>query len=172
MGFYSQSTVAMTRFGVGREKNASLWQIATLQKFVRLAIDTHQIRCFVVFVRDSPRQGEQRSEARSASASIARQGEFLNAVIPIEVARHHITLPDTSAYSGTEVVNAIRNALDRTSGRTMLISSALDRVVRTRDSYDELCTLFESGDHMAMSLLWDPATIVEPTAAMLLPAEA
>jgi len=114
----------------------------------------------------SPPRGNE--EARSATVTLNRQGQFLRAVLPPEIEVRFITLQDTSAYAGSEVVQSVREALQTVPGRTMLVTTTLDRGTRSQDGYQKLKDTLKRGSHMAVSLLWDTRTALDPAAAMLL----
>jgi hypothetical protein len=117
----------------------------------------------------SPPGYDAEDEAEYASASLDRQLEFIQAILPDTIETHIIRLYHVSAYSGPEVVDQVHEVLDIGEGRAMVVSSALDRVLRSQANAEHLQKMLKTGDHMAMSLLWDCATIITPQEAMFLP---
>ncbi|KAK4541083.1 hypothetical protein LTR36_008308 [Oleoguttula mirabilis] len=169
MSFYARATHAITRFVVTLERDPGHWQAVALVQFIRLAADVHEIRCFVFLVRNSPPRGDE--EARSTTSTLARQHQFLRAALPDYLEVRYITLQDTSAFTGDEVVVAVKEELQSVTGRAMVVSSTLDRATRSYDGHQKLKAVLEKRGHMAMALLWDTRTTnVDPAAAMLLPA--
>ncbi|KAK3646100.1 hypothetical protein LTR56_008717 [Elasticomyces elasticus] len=160
LGFYSRSVMAMTRFVEAEEADPNDVQVVSLQGFLRVAVEVHAVRCVIIIVRDSPPRGEQRKEARNASTSLARQKQFLKAALKqVNVEIKFLSLPHTSAYSDATVVETIGSELETCTGKTMLVTSALDRTVRSTENYQGLKKLLLRSDHLALSLLWDGKTI-------------
>jgi hypothetical protein len=158
----------MTRLLASHSTHAPAKQVVALQNFLRMAIAEHDVVRFIIVVRDSPLRGESRHEARTASTSIARQSQFLDAVLPNGVPRQYITLPETSGYFNSTVTDHIRDALAAHSGKALVVSTSLERIVRDQQSFDDLQLLLLRHGHMAMSCLWYSSINIEPAEAMLL----
>lgn len=173
LGFYNRTVTTMTRCIMTSENQPNCEQLTALKGFMRFAMETHRIKCVVIFIRDSPPRGEERREARSVSTSLARQDQFLRGLLPeddvLEV--RHVTLSHTSAYDGADVATSLRQSLQCCSGRALVLSTGLDRIVRSKAAYSSVSRLLKLAGHMAVSLLWDPQTRCEPTTAMALPSE-
>ena len=171
MGYYTQCHTVMNRLLIAANEDDHQSQVGALGKFLRLAIDVHRIRRVIIIIRDSPPGDETQNESRSASASISRQFDFLQAVLPddVDVDVDVIRLPHVSAFSSTEVVDQIAQAPYQKDGRSMVVSSSLDRIIRSQANCDRLREVLSNGSHFAMSFLWDSATVVRPAEAMLLP---
>jgi len=141
-----------------------------LQKLVRLAINVHRIRLVIIIIRDSPPRDEDAEKYGEPSVSLLRQGKFLDHILPRDIERRHITLPHTSAFSGKEVLANVTREFEDAPGRALLVSTALNRVVRSATVYEELRGAIERGGYMALSFMWDTNTLVNPPEAMVLPA--
>ncbi|KAK3679881.1 hypothetical protein LTR78_000257 [Recurvomyces mirabilis] len=171
LSFYTRAVTTMTRCILAADNQQDA-QITALQDFFRLVCKFHHIGCFVVIIRQSPPRGTEREGAQDCINTLARQEHFVNiALSRTNVEVRYLQLPRTSAY-GPDVVDAIASVLEGCPRRTMLISSALDRVVRSRANYDFLQRLLLAGDHCATSLVWDSSTNLHPGDAMQLPAPA
>ena len=153
------------------QENGKESQTDALKQFIRVAIDIHRIRRVIIIVCDSPPRGEDGvAEYRLAPVTLVRQAQFLERVLPQDVKPEYIIFPHTSRYSGTKVVDEIRDVLQSCPDKAMLISTAVDRVTRRLAGWQKLQEVLREGDHMAVSLLWDTKTNIKSCEAMLLPA--
>lgn len=149
------------------EHEAEDWQAVALRNFMKLATEAHAIESFLILVRDSETTDEE-EEYRSAPVSPIRQTEFLRHLLPDAPVRY-LTLPHVSASSGTQVADAVRDALSADVRRTLVFSASVDRVTRSVEGWFALRQLIQQSGHMAAALLWHCDTIVDPKEAMLLP---
>lgn len=157
----------MTRVIVTEDQNNADEQVDALRRFLRFGFQVHQIGYVIIIVRDSP-PNDQEDEYRISPTSLLRQMQFIDTVLPDGVQRKRVTLPYTSAFDGSELIGEIRRELNSFTGKAMLVTTALDRLVRSRATFAELESLVRRGDHMAMSFLWDTRTLIHPADSMLL----
>lgn len=69
------------------------------------------------------------------------------------------------------MVDHVRGELAVSPQRTLVVSTALDRMVRSHANFADLRNTLLSGGHLAASFVWDELLGTDVCDAMLLPAE-
>lgn len=170
--FYVRMTAVENRVNSAVENKTPSPQIDALKHFVREAMAHHGITTLLFAVRESP-PGRSKLESRAHAVTLSRQDRFLNALLPVDVERRYVSLPSTTAYSDDVMIQQIKSELATISGKAMLVSASLDRIMRRRAHYDDLCASFMADGHMAMSFIWDTKMgVVDVAEAMRLRPEA
>jgi hypothetical protein len=158
--FYQRMTQVKNRVIVAMEHRMPSPQIEALKHFVREAMIHHGITTIVIIICESPPADKKGVQSRHVATTNVRQDAFLDALLPGEIQKRYISLPSTSRYTSNEATRHVKNELASITGRAMLVSSTLDRVLRRRTYYDDLRALLSADGrgHMAMSFIWDTKT--------------
>jgi hypothetical protein len=159
LSFYSRMMGVQNRVNAAMDHSMVSSQLDALKLFVRAMGRYHGIKAFIIACRESP-PGKTKSQSRQLATTIARQDKFLEALLPDNIERRYVYLPETSGYTGNETVERIKKELASITGRAMLVSTTLDRIMRRKTYFDDLCASFTADErgHMAMSFIWDTLT--------------
>lgn len=168
--FYARMTAVKNRVNTAVEYKMPSPQLDALRSFLREVIAHHGITTLLYSARESS-TSDSEVESRSVAATLSRQDTFLNAILPAEIDRRIISLPTTSAYMTDAMTQQIKSELETIPGKAMLVSTTLDRILRRKTHYDDLCASLVAGGHLAMSFIWDTKTgvIDVPDAVRLRP---
>jgi hypothetical protein len=159
LSLYQRMTRAQDRLNAAMDFSIPSSQIDALKHFVREMAIHHGITVFIIIICESPKHKKE-LQSRQLAPTIARQGKFLASLLPDNVPRRYIILDSTSRYTSEELNQRVKDELATIpgSGKAMLVSTTLDRVVRRQTYFDDLCTLLAANGHMALSFIWDTLT--------------
>ena len=144
------------------ENGATRWRIDALHR----AIETHRFEKLIIIVRVSP-PGSRKSHS-AVTSSLLRQDEFVRKLLPADpgIPVQLLKGNGVSAYSA-DFVTMIEDALKAGNGeRTLLVSVATDRVLRSTEQLQRLENSVLQPHHAIMSLLWDCESYIKPTTAL------
>ncbi|KAG0310689.1 hypothetical protein BGZ99_000211 [Dissophora globulifera] len=151
-GVYTRINNRMTKLLATVQRGHGLMELADMTQV--LGSICEQFECILVWTRTSP---SFRSTDRGAvSGSLSRQGTFIKAMLR-DVPEDKIvtrTLQSVSAY-GSDAVEALEHAIQAQTGRVLVVSTSVERVVRHSEHMPKMQALVEKG-HQFCSLLWDP----------------
>ena len=167
-GYYAQCHSIMKRVLALNDTNTSQPQVKSFQTFLGLTMKVHFIKRLLVVVRVSSDGDGDEDDTQSSTASLDRQVSFLTMLLPNNAVIKIIRLQNVSAFSGRQVIDSIRDSLGTGEGKAMIVSTSLDRIVRSQENVNRLQELLAPGHHIAVSMLWDSTTIIQPKEAMLL----
>lgn len=140
-------------------------QIDALRKVLDLTMKTHQFERIVLVARVSP--NSIAVEDDSMNTSIIRQTKFLKSLLPSEIPVELVEATHVSAFND-DFVDLLEERLESLGSNALLVSSSLDRVVRSQRQFSRLLHVLAEGDHAAASFLWDHNTLMDVELALRL----
>lgn len=166
--YYSRCILAMTRLlEASSNRDVQPPQVAVIRTLVGLACEIHRINSILICPRISP--DTKQFEEGGISTSLVRQQAFLRLFVPASVDVQLLEGDHVSAYNSS-YVRLVGKKLDAMSGNVLLLSTSLERMVRSQESLTKLTEILRKSGrgHIAMAMLWDQQTFLHPVEALRL----
>lgn len=149
-GFYLRAITIMTRVLNCHNRNEP--SMAALRSVFQSVLDDHDVKNIILYARFSPVPGQGGQDGKTIP-SIERQIAFLRLLIPDNITPTCVRDIYTFASTGHFIL-AIREAVQATTGKTLVVSTSFESVIRKAEFLHGLTEVL-SPDHMVMTCVWD-----------------